>query len=92
MIAHNAGVCLLSLAMLLGTIYEVYRGWKAQYSETGDWFSVFCDADGVLLQSGVKGQSRFAFWAYVYYLSKFVEMTDTFFLALQKKPLTFLQM
>lgn len=29
---------------------------------------------------------------YVYYLSKFYEMIDTWVLALKKKPLTFLQM
>ena len=86
-VVHNAGLCIASLAMCIGTIYEVSRVVLAKYPDhvLGE---AWCDTKSEIMAPS----SGFPFWSYMYYLSKFWEMLDTVILALKKKPLTFLQM
>eukprot|EP00042_Codosiga_hollandica_P048396 m.542145 g.542145 ORF g.542145 m.542145 type:complete len:331 (-) comp57656_c0_seq12:1923-2915(-) len=84
---HNAGLCLLSVCMFLGTVYEIASIAFGHYAARPA-FGALCDPDRVVLT----GSTRFPFWSYIFYLSKYWEMLDTYILALKKKPLTFLQM
>lgn len=85
-VVHNAGLCIVSLAMFLGTIYEIYT-LVTTYYDDDKFHGAVCDA-----QNKAFSTTRFPFWSYIYYLSKYWEMMDTYILALKKKQLTFLQM
>jgi len=76
---HNCVLCLISVVCFSGILFEVMRTWYyhgiyAVYCGTGD-----DEWDIKLLK-----------WAIWFYLSKFYELFDTLFLAIRKRPLTFL--
>jgi fatty acid elongase 3 len=64
---HNVILCLGSLVMCLGVIYEAT---KRSYKENSvDW--LFCE------HITTEGNGMLFFWSYIYYLSKFYELLDT---------------
>lgn len=80
---HNLVLFIMSVAMLIGGIYEVIAAFTTLPFE-----DVFCSSSqrhGLyqLSQGGL-------FWSYVFYLSKYYEFGDTLFIVLRKKPLIFL--
>lgn len=86
-VAHNAILCLWSAAMFGGVLHAVIGAYNAFYADE-NVLMLFCDPQHVLASPAV----GLHYWTYIYYLSKFYEMIDTFILALKKKDLTFLQM
>lgn len=78
-LVHNVILCLLSLAMAVGTLVEVL----IVISRSGP-FSVVCDNNG----SAMGG--RLGAWMYLFYLSKFYELLDTLLMVLKKRNLNFL--
>jgi len=78
-ILHNAILCLWSLAMCVGIVYEYVR----RISSEGPLFT-FCEtAPGY-------NQGPAYYWSYIFYISKFYELLDTVIIVLKKKPLIFL--
>jgi len=78
---HNVFLCIISIILTLGIVYEVFRSWyykglRSVYCGTGD-----DDWDLELLK-----------WGIYFYLSKFYELFDTVFLALRKKHLSVLHL
>eukprot|EP00053_Salpingoeca_punica_P019621 m.200177 g.200177 ORF g.200177 m.200177 type:complete len:303 (+) comp17691_c0_seq1:14-922(+) len=82
---HNAFLCFFSLAMHTGLVYSLWRSYETIYPG-GSFTDLVCDPRKKMMQGPL------AWWLYMFYLSKYYEMIDTFILALKKKPLTFLQM
>lgn len=73
---HNLILCVGSLIMLLGTMYEVYRRGSVE-----GYYWLLCE------ESGKSAVGPLFFWGYVYYLSKFYELLDTLLQIVQgKKP------
>jgi len=77
---HNAFLTILSLTMFLGATYGAYL----KYQNQGFWAGLVCEQD----KDPMKGP--LFYWAYIFYLSKFYELLDSFLLAFKKKPLIFL--
>eukprot|EP01119_Soliformovum_irregulare_P002591 TRINITY_DN12839_c0_g1_i1.p1 TRINITY_DN12839_c0_g1~~TRINITY_DN12839_c0_g1_i1.p1 ORF type:complete len:307 (-),score=47.61 TRINITY_DN12839_c0_g1_i1:239-1159(-) len=77
---HNAFLSLLSLCMFLGAAYGAY----IKYGSQGFWAGLVCEQD----PDPIKGP--LFYWSYIFYLSKFYELLDSFLLVLKKKPLLFL--
>jgi fatty acid elongase 3 len=75
--AHNAFLCLLSLAMAVMTAYHAFKAWQEHGLK-----ALYCD------ESLLTG--NLWFWSAVFYWSKYYELFDTLLLVLCKKPLTFL--
>ena len=67
--AHNLVLCVGSLAMALGTLLEVYRRASSD-AEGARW--LFCE------RASTAPTGALWFWSYVYYLSKYYELLDTF--------------
>lgn len=78
-IFHNASLSLISGLLLMDMIVELAK----MFSDGGFW-SVYCDPDG-RWTSG-----RIYFYLFVNYVLKYVELIDTFLLALRGKPTPFL--
>lgn len=76
---HNAFLCLLSLAMTVGIIYEVVKD-----SLANGFHHSYCDEKGDLTSN------RIYVWIFIFYVSKYYEFLDTVILVLRKKPLLFL--
>lgn len=77
-LVHNAFLTLISLAMFLGAASSMLSvAWKR-----GLWDGVVCE------KNNMKGAMYY--WAYMFYLSKFYELLDSYLLVLKKKPLIFL--
>jgi hypothetical protein len=82
---HNAFLCVLSLTMLLGVLYEMalkVTAYGESWSQKAEM--LICDSDKRL---AVGGQ---IFWFYIFYLSKYYEFLDTVIILLKKRPLIFL--
>lgn len=83
MAAHNVFLFIISAAMFLGSLYEIIKGYTQN-----EKLEVFCST------TESKGQFKFAgnawFWGYLFYISKFYEYLDTFFIIARKKPLILL--
>lgn len=77
---HNAFLSLLSLAMFLGAAY----GATKKANALGFYSGLVCQQD----RDPIKG--TLYYWAYIFYLSKFYELLDTYLLVLKKKPVIFL--
>jgi len=79
-LVHNVFLTLLSLAMFVGAAY----GALLKYQSAGFWAGLVCEQD----PSPIKGP--LFYWSYIFYLSKFYELLDSYLMALKKKPLIFL--
>jgi len=77
-LAHNGFLMLLSLAMVLGTAWELLL----LILEGVEGSRLYCDS------SLMKG--KLWMWCYVFYLSKYYELLDTVIMVLGKKPLNVL--
>ncbi|KAJ3154644.1 hypothetical protein HDU89_007882 [Geranomyces variabilis] len=76
---HNLFLCGASAAICVGVVREVYRR-----ATTRGVDEIFCTADPDSLDGPL------SWYLYLYYLTKFYELADTFILVLKKKPLIFL--
>ncbi|EAL70227.1 hypothetical protein DDB_G0274669 [Dictyostelium discoideum AX4] len=79
-ILHNAILCIWSLIMCVGVLYEIIK----RVSNEGPLFTVCEDPNGGF-DKGVT-----YYWSYIFYISKFYELLDTVIIVLKKKPLIFL--
>ncbi|KAM9980780.1 hypothetical protein ACTFIY_003083 [Dictyostelium cf. discoideum] len=79
-ILHNAILCIWSLIMCVGVLYEIIK----RISNEGPLFTVCEDPNGGF-DKGVA-----YYWSYIFYISKFYELLDTVIIVLKKKPLIFL--
>lgn len=77
---HNAFLTLLSICMFVGTIHGAYLKYETQ----GFWAGLVCEQD----RDPMKG--HLFYWSYIFYLSKYYELIDSYLLVLKKKPLLFL--
>jgi fatty acid elongase 3 len=77
---HNIFLTALSLVMFLGASYGAYLKFQSQ----GFWAGWVCEQD----PEPIKGP--LFFWSYIFYLSKFYELIDSYLIVLKKKPLIFL--
>jgi len=78
-LAHNWFLALLSLFMGLAICRELYETYVRHGHEV-----LFCDRDTQLSRGPI------IFFLYIFYLSKYYELLDTFILVLKKKPVIFL--
>jgi len=75
-VVHNFIMGLYSLVSAIATIFILYENWK----ESGfDPLMPFCDTKK-------RVQKDMDYWLYLFYLSKFLEFLDTYFLILKAKP------
>lgn len=82
-VLHNAFLCFISFAMLVGVLYELAK--KAATIPNDELVETFfCDGKKRLVSGGQ------VFWFYLFYLSKFYEFLDTVIICLKKRPLIFL--
>lgn len=81
---HNLFLCLLSLAMTLGILYNLYPIYKS-----GGLLMAYCGHTGPIAPGAiVHDRGAMNFWCFVFYFSKYYEMLDTVLLVLKKRPLT----
>ncbi|GAB5369505.1 hypothetical protein AAMO2058_001410200 [Amorphochlora amoebiformis] len=80
--SHNLLLCVCSLAMFLGCLYEVLRRTYVEASLT--WF--------VCEHASATSTGPLYFWSYVYYLSKFYELADTYIAYFRGSPPPFIKM
>ncbi|GAM25772.1 hypothetical protein SAMD00019534_089470 [Acytostelium subglobosum LB1] len=78
-VIHNFILCVWSLAMCAGVVYECYKRIMGE----GPLFTLCETAAGY-------NQGPSYYWSYIFYLSKFYELFDTVIIVLKKKPLIFL--
>jgi len=78
---HNFFLSALSLVMLLGVAYHVFRIVLTSDHIIND---LFCDTDRRMANGNQ------TYWFYIFYLSKFYELLDTPIIILKKRPLIFL--
>ncbi|KYQ89717.1 GNS1/SUR4 family protein [Tieghemostelium lacteum] len=76
---HNAILCLWSLLMCVGVVYEVLK----RVTTDGGLFTICEVAPGF-------NQGPAYYWSYIFYISKFYELFDTVIIVLKKKDLIFL--
>lgn len=84
---HNLAVLLISAAILTGlcaaTAVEIRETrWIRRKRSAMEWMVCF--------PLGTRSTGRVFFWSYVFYLSKYHELLDTFITVLRKERLTFL--
>lgn len=72
---HNLILCVLSLGMFVGCLYEVIL--RSQSEESVDW--IFCE------HTYIEPRGKLWFYSYLYYLSKYYELIDTFLQLLANK-------
>jgi len=75
---HNFVSCVGSLIMFLGLLYAVF----IRFFETSIW-DIICDPECIHRKGDL------VFWCYIFYLSKFYELLDSYFLVLRKRELSF---
>jgi len=68
LVFHNLFLSIGSLIMFFGCAVEVVRRWRAE----GSTFWMFCEREGA------SATGTLYFWSYIYYLSKYYELFDTF--------------
>ncbi|KAL9658643.1 hypothetical protein ABK040_006179 [Willaertia magna] len=88
MIFWNFFLTVLSLFMLLGTLIPYIDIFKTHYK--GNFWELVCDRDEMVNEK-VVGSPRVV-WAYVFALSKYLELIDTLFLVVKSpsRPVPFL--
>ena len=74
-VVHNAALCLVSLAMFLGTLQEVFRLLFVFYPD--NYWEAWCDHKDKFMTGG----THYPFWCYIYYLTKFWEVNPPFLLS-----------
>jgi len=80
---HNAFLCALSFAMLVGVTSELLKIFQG--NTTDDSMTLFlCDPNKKLVRG------KHIFWFYIFFLSKFYELLDTVIIVLKKRPIIFL--
>jgi len=77
---HNVNLTLLSLVMFLGSSYGAFLKYRSQGFKDG----LVCEQEAEPMHGPL------FYWSYIFYLSKFYELIDTYLLVLKKKPLIFL--
>jgi len=77
---HNVILTIWSVSMFLGASY----GAILKYKSEGFWAGLVCE------QNPDPMSGPLFFWSYIFYLSKFYELVDSYLLVLKKKPLIFL--
>jgi len=81
---HNLFLCLLSLAMAVGIIYNLIPIYQSS-----DLLTAYCGKAGPIEPGSiVHDRGAMNFWCAVFYFSKYYEMLDTVLLVLKKRPLT----
>jgi len=76
---HNFVSCVGSLIMFLGLLSAIL----IRFFETSVW-DMLCDPECLHRKGDL------VFWCYIFYVSKFYELLDSYFLVLRKRELTFL--
>ena len=76
---HNIFLAALSAAMCLGTAFQLILRIRHQ-----NFFSIICDRHRYAFTG------KLAMWLYIFYISKYYELLDTFIIVLRKRPLNFL--
>jgi len=79
-LVHNVFLTCISLVMFCGATY----GAILKYREQGFWAGLVCEQDS----QPIKGP--LFYWTYIFYISKFYELIDTYLIVLKKKPIIFL--
>eukprot|EP01086_Lenisia_limosa_P002874 TRINITY_DN16956_c0_g1_i1.p1 TRINITY_DN16956_c0_g1~~TRINITY_DN16956_c0_g1_i1.p1 ORF type:complete len:285 (+),score=90.14 TRINITY_DN16956_c0_g1_i1:24-857(+) len=74
---HNVNLTILSIAMLIGTAFFLFR----KYEQVG-FYHLICEISSINYWEGQLG-----FWIYIYHLSKYYELIDTWLLCFKKKSL-----
>jgi len=77
---HNVILTLISTIMFIGAAY----GAALKYQNQGFFAGLVCEQD----PQPIKGP--LFYWSYIFFLSKFYELGDSYLLVLKKKPLIFL--
>lgn len=77
---HNVILTLLSTTMFVGTAYGAYLKYQSQ----GFFEGLVCEQESHPIRGPL------FYWSYIFYLSKFYELVDSYLLVLKKKPLIFL--
>eukprot|EP00730_Choanoeca_flexa_P014069 TRINITY_DN6015_c0_g1_i1.p1 TRINITY_DN6015_c0_g1~~TRINITY_DN6015_c0_g1_i1.p1 ORF type:complete len:327 (+),score=64.22 TRINITY_DN6015_c0_g1_i1:59-982(+) len=90
-VLHNDILSIGSLVMMLGLLRSVYLFARRYYANDTVLEAYMCDSQGHYGKNNPES-NEINWWLYVFYLSKFYEMIDTYILAFKCKPLTFLQM
>jgi len=81
---HNLFLCMLSLAMALGILYNLVPIYRA-----GGLLMAYCGKAGEMPPNTIMhDRGPMNFWCFVFYFSKYYEMMDTILLVLKKRPLT----
>jgi hypothetical protein len=81
---HNFFLCGLSLAMMLGIIFEVSKKFATIRPDQDVLEAMFCDTERRLTTGGQ------IFWILIFFYSKYYELLDTVIIVLKKRPLIFL--
>jgi fatty acid elongase 3 len=84
LVAHNIFLCVLSLAMTLGTLVEVILAVNRFGLQ-----DTYCSGVNTG-RPNVFFTGRIWFWGFIFYLSKYYELLDTLFIVAKRRPLTFL--
>ena len=89
---HNAFLCLLSVVMFFNIARYAAIHLIGEYRNYESWqpwiWQHYCDPSRRVYEAA----PQLMFWCYVFYLSKYYEFLDTFFLALKGKQISFLQL
>jgi len=81
---HNLFLCLLSLAMAAGVLYNLIPIYHS-----GGLLTAYCGKAGPIEPGSiVHDRGAMNFWCCVFYFSKYYEMLDTVLIVLKKRPLT----
>lgn len=83
---HNVFLCVLSAAMGLGVLVEVFRLLLSppRALAVSPFREVLCDTTAASMTG------RMGWWMYIFYLSKYYELADTVIMVLAKRRLNFL--
>lgn len=83
-VIHNAFLCLLSLVMLTGSVYECLRVALSVPATESVTHTFLCD-ENKRVATGPQ-----IFWFYIFFLSKFYELLDTVIICFKKNKIIFL--
>lgn len=84
---HNFVMWAISLICFLGSLHSAFDiafFRAARYSNVSGFYGVICDP------AHKHAEGKLAFWNYIYFLSKYVELIDTLLIVLRQSRLRFL--